>query len=461
VPTLNQHIFRAYDIRGLVETELTPEVVHLIGRAYGSMLRGAGGHPTVAVGRDDRPSSPALHASFLHGLLDTGCNTVDLGAVPTPVMYYAVAAHGFDGGAIVTGSHLAQQYNGIKLTRSSAITLTPEEIQALRQTIEHGDFAVGAGGTRSKMSVVPEYIDHMAGSHRIERNLTVVVDAGNGAAGPIAPEILRRLGCDVIEQHCDVDGTYPNHIADPELEENVIDLQERVVRERADLGVAFDGDVDRLGIVDENGRFYHADHLLLLLAWDLIDRHPNAEVLMDVKCSQVIADEITAKGGRPVFWKSGHSLMKAKLREDHALLGGEVSGHMFFAEDYYGLDDGILAACRLLQYLSRSPESLAERFSRLPVSYATPELRIPCPDAEKFRVVEEVSSALSSRYRIVDIDGVRIETDDGWALVRPSNTSPCLTARVEASSPSRRDVLLGVITSELRKYSFVDLSGLI
>jgi phosphomannomutase/phosphoglucomutase len=343
------------------------------------------------------------------------------------------------------------------MVHPGAAPLSEDEIQGLLHTIERGDYERGAGELTEK-SPREDYFDTVARMVRPARRLKVVVDAGNGVAGLYAPELLRRIGCEVIEQHCESDGSFPNHLPDPEDEHNVEDLKERVVAERADLGVAYDGDADRVGIIDERGGRHEADLILVLLARDLLTRHPGAKVVFDVKSSQALVDDIRSHGGVPIMWKTGHSHLKRKMRDDHILLGGEVSGHMFFAENYYGVDDGILASCKIIEMTARTGEPLSRTFASVPHLRATPELKAPCPDGEKFRLVEEVTRELKRRYETIDIDGARvIFPGRGWGLVRASNTNPYLTLRFEARTDREIDEMKREIYAVLSRYPFVTL----
>src|SRR3989440_1601752 len=352
---LNPHIFRAYDVRGRVGSDINPAVFRLVGRAYGTLIRTNHGR-TIAVGQDNRESSDGLKAGFIEGVRAAGLDVVAIGTVTTPILYFATAHWKLDGGANITGSHNPVEYNGVEMVHPGAAPLSEQEIQGLRETIERGAFADGAGA-HSQRDPREEYFDTIAKLVRLERPLKIVADAGNGIAGVYGPPLLRRLGCDVIELHCESDGRFPNHLPDPEDPENVIDLQEKVVEVGADLGVAWDGDADRVGIIDERGHRHEADLILVLLARDLLARRPGEKIVFDVKSSQSLVDDIRAHGGVPVMWKRGHSHLKRQMRDDKILLAGEVSGHMFFAENYYGVDDGILAACKIIEIAARASES--------------------------------------------------------------------------------------------------------
>jgi phosphomannomutase/phosphoglucomutase len=453
---LNPHIFRAYDVRGRVGDDINADVFRQVGRAYATLVRRGGGRQ-IAVGQDNRLSSAELKAAFVEGVRAAGVDVVDIGTVTTPILYFATAHWRLDGGANITGSHNPIEYNGVKMVHAGAAPLTEEEIQSLRKMAEAGDFESGAGALTTR-SPREDYFATLTALIRLSRPLRVVVDAGNGIAGTYAPELLRRLGCEVIEQHCESDGSFPHHLPDPEDEANVVDLQARVVEEHADLGVAYDGDADRVGIIDERGHRHEADLILVLLARDLLARHPGAAIVFDVKSSQSLVDDIRQHGGVPVMWKTGHSHLKRKMREDGILLGGEVSGHMFFGENYYGVDDGILASAKIIEVAARSPEPISRLFDSVPHLKATPELKASCPDADKFRVIEELSRDLKQRYQTIDIDGARVLfPGGGWGLVRASNTNPYLTLRFEAHTDEEIEAMKRVIYDALRRYPFVTL----
>jgi phosphomannomutase/phosphoglucomutase len=452
---LNPFIFRAYDVRGKVGIDITPDVFRDVGRAFGTLVRRKGGR-TVAVGMDNRTSSRDLKAGFVDGVLATGVDAVDIGVNHTPLLYFATAHWRLDGGATVTGSHNPVSDNGVKMVHAGAAPLTEGEIQGLLVAIRTGDFERGQGAI-TRRDPREEYFGAITSRARMQRPLTVVVDAGNGIAGSFAPELLRRLGCQVVELYCESDGSFPNHLPDPEMEENTRDLAAKVVEVGADVGIAYDGDADRVGVIDERGRRHEADLVLALLARDLLERHPGAEIVFDVKSSQVLIDDVRAHGGRPVMWKTGHSHLKQKMRDDGILLGGEVSGHMFFGEDWYGVDDGILASCRFLELVSRTPKPVSAHFDSLPHLYNTPELKAPCPDDRKFDVVRELAAKLRARYETIDIDGVRVLFPDGWGLVRASNTNPYLTLRFEGRTQAAVDAMKNEVYSALRRYEFVTL----
>ena len=455
---LNPHIFRAYDVRGRIGPDINADVFRQVGRAYASLIRRQGGR-RVAIGRDNRESSAELHLAFVTGVRAAGVDVVDIGLSTTPLLYFAVAHWRLDGGANVTGSHNPVEYNGVKMVHPGAAPLGEEEIQSLRKLAETGDIETGAGALEQR-SPREDYFATITGLVRLARPLRVVADAGNGVAGLFAPDLLRRLGCEVIELHCESDGSFPNHLPDPEDPENVVDLQARVREVGADLGVAWDGDADRVGVVDELGRRHEADLVLILLARDLLARHPGASIVFDVKSSQSLVEDITKHGGIPVMWKTGHSHLKRKMRDDGILLGGEVSGHMFFAEGYYGVDDGILAAAKIIEIAARHEGPLSQLFDSVPHLRATPELKALCPDAEKFRVIEELARELRQRYETIDIDGARVLfPSGGWGLVRASNTNPYLTLRFEARTDQEIEDMKRVIYGALARYPFVTLPG--
>src|SRR5215475_495861 len=453
---LNPHVFRAYDVRGLVGSDINPDVFRQVGQAYATLIRRNGGR-RITVGRDNRLSSNELKVGFVDGVRAAGIDVVDIGESTTPLLYFATAHWKMDGGANITGSHNPIEYNGVKMVHPGAAPLSEDEIQALRTTIECDDFETGRGALTER-SPREDYFDTISRIVRPTRRLKVVVDAGNGIAGRYGPELLRRIGCDVTELYCESDGRFPNHLPDPEDPENVVDLKAKVVEIGADLGIAYDGDADRVGVIDERGQRHEADLILILLARDLLGRHPGAKIVFDVKSSQALVDDIRQHGGVPIMWKTGHSHLKRKMRDDHILLGGEVSGHMFFAENYYGVDDGILASCKIIELTGRATEPLSRLFASIPHLRATPELKAPCPDGEKFQVIDALAHELRRRYETIDIDGARVLfPHGGWGLVRASNTNPYLTLRFEAATARQIEEMKTVIYGALRNYPSVTL----
>jgi phosphomannomutase/phosphoglucomutase len=447
---MNATIFREYDIRGLHATDLTDEVAENIGRAYATTLR-RGGARRVAVGRDVRPSSPRLEAALVKGVTGAGLDAVRVGTVPTPALYFAIAELGLDGGVQVTGSHNPPEFNGFKMCRG-LMALFGDEIRALRTAIELRDLDTGAGGA-SEHDVLPAYRDMLARKGRSTRGLRVVMDCGNGCAGTVVPEVFERMGHRVTPLFAELDGRFPNHLPDPTVPKLLEDLIARVRSEGAELGIGFDGDADRIGAVDGQGRIVFGDQLLALFARDVLESVPGAEVIFDVKCSQGLAEDIAAHGGRPSMWKTGHSLIKARLKETGAPLAGEMSGHMFFAHDFYGFDDALYAAARLLRYVARTGRTLAELVDTIPRYHSTPETRLDCADERKFQVVEAVKRHFQEqRLHVVDIDGARVEFGDGWGLVRASNTQPVLVVRFEARTAERLEQIQGVFMEALRAH---------
>jgi phosphomannomutase/phosphoglucomutase len=429
-PPVPESVFRMYDVRGLVDEAVTVQFAYELGRAIGSAIFERG-EQQVAVGRDGRPSSQPLCEALVRGLVSSGRDVVDIGLVPTPVLYFAAMELGSGCGVMVTGSHNAPQYNGFKLMMGGE-TPTPEQIQALRERMVSGDLLRGTG-TYLQRDFNQEYIQRIVGDISLIRPLKIVVDAGNGAAGRIAPTLFRQIGCEVYELYCEVDGSFPNHHPDPSQPQNVEALGLQVQALEADIGIAFDGDGDRLGVVDGHGRVVWPDQVLMLLAGDILLRNPGADIVYDVKSTRHLPAFILSSGGRPVMWKSGHSLMKAKMRETGALLGGEFSGHIFFKERWYGFDDALYAAARLLEVLSSEARTPDEVFDDLPRSPATPELSVPLAEGASFVLMRRLGEVASfPDARIVSLDGLRVEFGDGWGLVRASNTSPALTFRFEA-----------------------------
>lgn len=442
-------IFRAYDIRGIVGETLTPAVVETIGRAIGSEARQRG-LDTLCVGYDGRHSSPELAVALGNGLMATGCNVIDIGAVPTPVLYFATHQLETGSGVMVTGSHNPANYNGLKMMLGGE-TLSGDAIQGLLKRIQTGDFATGQGQSRQE-DVRRPYLDRILGDIAVAAPLKVVLDAGNGIAGELAPILVEELGCEVIPMYCEVDGSFPNHHPDPGKPENLSDLIERVKSEGADLGLAFDGDGDRLGVVTNSGKIVWPDRLMMLFARDVVSRNPGSDVLYDVKCSRRLASVINEAGGRPIMWKTGHSLMKAKMKETGALLAGEMSGHVFFQERWYGFDDGLYSAARLLEILGVEDRQSDEVFADFPEDVSTPELNVAVTEDSKFSLVEKLSSEGDfGDGSISTIDGVRVDYPDGWGLCRASNTTPVLVLRFEAESGDALERIKTVFREQLQK----------
>jgi len=442
-------IFREYDIRGLHETELTDEAAEAVGRAFGTHLAGEGG-TRVALGQDVRPSSVRLAGAVERGLVAAGCAVERVGVVPTPALYYAVAAHGLDGGLQVTGSHNPPEFNGFKMT-SKRRPVFGADIQRMRERIERGDLRRAAGGAAIERPVLEEYGTMLIERLTSPRGLSVVMDCGNGCAGTVVPRVFEAMGHRVFPLFAELDGRFPNHLPDPTVPELMRDLQAAVRSTGADLGIGFDGDADRIGAVDATGRIVWGDQLLALFARDVLTRVPGAEILFDVKCSQGLAEDIAAHGGRPSMWKTGHSLIKSRMLETGAPIAGEMSGHMFFSEGYFGFDDALFAAGRLLRYVASSGRSLAELVDSIPHYFATPETRLACPEEIKFRIPETLRREFATRYRVIDIDGARVEFGDGWGLVRASNTQPAIVVRFEARTPERLEEIRRTMMEPLQR----------
>ncbi len=430
--SLTPKIFREYDIRGIVGEDLTPESVELLGKGIGTYIR-QHGRKQVALGQDCRLSSPEFAAALTKGLLSTGCSVLALGTIPTPLLYFCVFTKDQEAGIMITGSHNPPEYNGFKLMLGHE-ALFGQDIQDIRQILEQGDFVSEPGGERREYDIGPEYHRYVIENVRLERPLKVVVDAGNGTGGETAVPIFRELGCEVIPLYCEMDGRFPNHHPDPTLPEALEDLIRTVKETGADLGIAYDGDSDRIGVIDDLGGIIWGDKLLILLVRDILPNNPGAAIISEVKASKQLYDEIAKLGGRPIMWKTGHSLIKKKIREENALLAGEMSGHIFFADRFFGFDDAIYSSARVLEILSRSPKKLSEWLADLPKTFITPEIRIYASDEVKFEIVDRVRDTLAARYPIVDIDGVRATFPHGWALVRASNTQGALVLRFEADT---------------------------
>lgn len=430
-PAVDSSIFKAYDIRGIVGRTLTDEIVFEIGRAVGTEAH-ACGCDTVVVGRDGRLSGPAFSQALSRGIQSTGTGVVDIGQVPTPLLYFATHQLKTGSGVMVTGSHNPPDYNGFKIVLAGR-TLSGDGIQALRRRIEAGDLRDAAPGDYREAKVVDEYMARVLGDVQIARPLRLAVDCGNGVAGAVAPQLFRALGCDVTELFCEVDGRFPHHHPDPSQPDNLKDLIGTVRERRADLGLAFDGDGDRLGVVDARGEVIWPDRQMMLFATDILSRHPGAQIIFDVKCSRHLPRVIEEQGGRPLMWRTGHSLIKGKMKETGALLAGEMSGHIFFKERWYGFDDALYAAARMLEILSRDSRPASEVFASLPNAVSTPELRVDFAEGEHFTFMEKFLAA--TRFddaTISTIDGLRADFSDGWGLVRASNTTPSLIIRFEA-----------------------------
>ena len=438
-------IFREYDIRGLVDPQLDSASCELIGKGLATTLIRAGASSCV-LGRDVRLSSDRIRDDLLRGILSTGLSVVDVGVVPTPTLYFALYTMDVGGGIMITGSHNPAEYNGFK-TSVGKSSLYGEGIRAVRDLIERNDFAVGQGSVREER-VLPEYLGRIAENIFPPRGLTVVVDAGNGVAGPHAPNLLETLGCTVHKIYCEPDGRFPNHHPDPTVAENLRALIDKVRETEADLGIAFDGDADRIGVVDEKGNIIWGDRLLALFARDVLRDGP-ATIIFEVKCSKGLIEDIRAHGGTPLMWRTGHSLIKQKMKETGAKLAGEMSGHMFFAHRWYGFDDALYSAARLVEIVAKEDAPLSEIMSTIPSYPSTPEIRFPCPEERKFEVVREITEHFRKTHPVIDVDGVRVDFGDGWGLVRASNTTPLLILRFEADTEERLQEIRGIVQTKL------------
>jgi len=455
-------LFREYDLRGIVGEELTEAIAEQVGRAYCTYVKERG-VKTISVGRDGRLSSPGLFQALVRGLLGGGLNVVDIGICPSPLVYFSLFTLPIDGGIMITGSHNAAEYNGFKVCVGKE-AIHGDSIQDLRRIMEAGNFVSGKGRL-SEHPIIPDYLAYIKKSFagvNAER-LHVVIDCGNGVAALVAKQALELLGCHVTGLYCDLDGRFPNHHPDPTVLENLHDLIEAVKEQKADVGIGYDGDADRIGAIDEQGQVLWGDRLLVVYSRDILASKPGSTIISEVKASQSLYDDIAKKGGRPVMWKTGHSLIKSKMKSEQAVLAGEMSGHMFFADRYFGYDDAIYASCRLMEILSKTPKPLSALVADLPQTSVTPEIRVDIPDTVKFDVVrlvhERFAGYLKSRQVIgrhqltlrdlVTIDGVRAIFDDGWGLIRASNTQPALVLRFEAATPARLEAIRSTVEHEL------------
>ena len=448
---MKAHIFRQYDIRGIVGADLDAAVTEAVGRAFASHVRASTSkeYPRIAVGHDNRVSSPELAAGLIRGITAAGADVLDIGTVPTPVLYWAECAYGTDAAVQVTGSHNPPEWNGIKMTCGRA-ALYGDAIQELYERITYENLDSGEGKTEST-EVLEEYVADVAGRFTLERPMKIAVDCGNGSGALVAEKLFKAMGVEITPLFCESDGTFPNHHPDPTVDENLEDLITTVRGASHDLGVAFDGDADRLGAVDENGHIVRGDLLLLLFGLDLLDRKGAGQKLVfDVKCSQALPEVFKERGGVPIMWKTGHSLQKVKMKETGALLAGELSGHIMVADDYYGFDDALYDACRLIWILSRSQRSLGERIAEFPAYVSTAEIRIDVTEDQKWDIVEKAVVYFRSRYEVIDVDGVRVLFGDGWALLRTSNTQPVIVARFEARTQERLEEIRALVAEWLK-----------
>jgi len=445
---VNKYIFREYDIRGKVKDDFPPEVVLNLGKAFGTFIKRSGGQE-IALSGDVRLSTPSLIEQFKAGVLSTGVDVINIGIMPTPVNYYSMFKLDVAGAVQITGSHNPPEFNGFKMSRNKK-SVFGESIQDLRAIIEKEDFENGEGD-EAPYNILRDYKKMISSKIELDKRLNVVLDCGNAAGAVCAPEIFRNFNIDLEELFCNVDGTFPNHHPDPTVEENLQDLIEKMKTGKFDVGIAFDGDADRIGVVDEKGGVIWADQLMALFLPEIID--PGDEILFDVKCSKSLEEMIIKYGGKPVMWKTGHSLVKQKMLDLNCKFGGEMSGHIFFADDYFGFDDGIYVAARLLQTLSRSSKTLSELKDELPKYFSTPEMRLEAKsDEDKFRISEIAVKYFTDNYNCSTVDGVRINFDEGWGLVRASNTQPVIVCRFEATSIEKMDEYKNLVISKLNEF---------
>ena len=446
---MNREILRAYDIRGLVGEDLTDSVVTDIGRAVATHMV-EHGKRNATIGRDCRLSSEHFRDLLVKGMTEGGLHVIDLGTVPTPLFYFSLFNLETDGGIMVTGSHNPPEYNGFKIAFGKTTIFGPE-IQLLGDIIEEGRFAHGSGSYSEYPNIVADYYRFLRGNINLEKRLKVVVDAGNGTAGVIACPIMEEMGQEVLPLFCEMDGHFPNHFPDPTVEQNVQTLQKTVLETGADVGIGYDGDGDRIGVVDEKGKIIWGDYLMIIFARDILKERSGSAFVSEVKCSRNLYDDIEKRGGKALMWKTGHSLIKQKMKEVDAVLAGEMSGHMFFADKFFGFDDAIYASLRLLELMGRQARPLSQLLSDLPKTYSTPEIRVPCPEKLKFRVVEELTEYYRDKFPVIDIDGVRVTLPDGWGLVRASNTQAILVLRFEADTERALERIQGMVMDDLTR----------
>jgi len=461
-------IFREYDVRGVVEKDLTPDVVEKIGRAYATFARERG-VKRITVGRDGRLTSPALRDALIAGLTGAGTDVLDIGLCATPILYFSLFHCDVDGGIMITGSHNAAEYNGFKMCIGKE-ALYGADIQGIGELFDNEHFASGTGAV-VEQPIIPEYLAFLRERFSSLRadGLHVVIDCGNGAASLVAKDVLEQLGCQVTGLYCELDGRFPNHHPDPTVVENLADLIDTVKKTNADVGIGYDGDADRIGVIDEQGGILWGDRLLLLFARDVLEEHPGSTFISEVKASQVFYDDIPRRGGHAIMWKTGHSIIKAKMKEEKAVLAGEMSGHMFFADRYYGYDDAIYASCRLVEILVKQKKPLSNLLADVPQTVVTPEIRMDCPDDQKFQLVEAVTQRFQEIKKtpnlgsadlpireLITIDGVRVRFDHGWGLIRASNTQPALVLRFEGSSQDRLSQIREYLESELAKIRLLE-----
>ena len=432
---ISTNIFREYDIRGIVGKELYDADARAIARAFGTYVQ-RHGRKTLAVGRDVRLTSDRFAELVLEGLTSTGCDVIDIGIVPTPLLYFSLHNLPVDGGVMITASHNPSEYNGFKLCLGTA-SVYGQEVQKILSMIQQEDFVTGRGSVTGANDIIHRYMRYVTEHIRLQKSVRAVIDCGNATASLVAPQLVKALGCTVTELYCEPDGRFPNHHPDPTDPKNLVDLIAAVKREKAQVGLAFDGDSDRLGVIDDQGNILWGDQLMMVFSRDILARRPGGTIIFEVKCSKNLEGDIRKHGGNPLMWKAGHSLIKSKMKEIGAVMAGEMSGHLFFADEYFGYDDALYSAARMLRILSETDQPLSTFLKDVPKTYSTPELRVECPDNKKFGVVNEVKEYYRTRHPIIDVDGVRVNFGDGWGLVRASNTQPALVLRFEADTEER------------------------
>ena len=447
---INPYIFREYDIRGVIDKDFTEETLTLIAKGFGTYFKQAGIN-AISIGSDVRISSPMIRNLLVEKISNAGINVIDIGAVPTPLQYFSMYHLPVEGGIMITGSHNPPDYNGFKITLKKA-PVFGEEIQKIKSIINYGNFSSG-GGSVEQISVLDDYMNHIVNTVQIKRPLNVILDSGNGAAGIVAQPLFKALGVKGIDLYPEPDGMFPNHHPDPTVVENIQDLIRSVKENKADFGVGYDGDGDRIGVVDENGQIIWGDKLLMIFCQDILKKHPGAPIIFEVKCSQALPEMIERYGGTPVMWKTGHSLLKKKMKELNSPLAGEMSGHLFFADRYFGFDDAIYASVRLAELLSNHDSKLSELLEDVPLYHATPEIRAEAEsDEAKFIIAGKAKEYFSKKFEVNDIDGVRIMFGDGWGLVRASNTQPVIVLRFEARTPDRLEEIQNLVINKLKEF---------
>ncbi|MBW2623400.1 MAG: phosphomannomutase/phosphoglucomutase [Deltaproteobacteria bacterium] len=445
---MKKEIFREYDIRGVVGQDFDIPEVELLGQGYGTYLQQKNGSKAI-VARDCRLTSDSIRDELIKGLVKSGLQVIDVGVCPAPVFYFALRHLEADGGLMITASHNPPEYNGFKVCLGHD-TIFGDEIQTFRKLLEKQKFNSG-DGTAGNYDIVTPYSDYLVGNINLERTVRVAIDSGNGTGGVVAAPILQRLGSPPVELFSEMDGNFPNHQPDPTVAKNMVTLAETVVEQGLELGIGFDGDADRIGVVDEKGQIIYGDMLMVIFAREILKTEKGGTFIAEVKCSKNLYDDIEAKGGRPIMWRTGHSLIKSKMKDEKAVLAGEMSGHMFFAHRYFGFDDAIYSACRLLEIVSKSDMPISEYLADLPKMYSTPEIRVDCPEDKKFKLVEMVKEELRKDHDIIDVDGVRVRFPDGWGLLRASNTGALLVLRFEAESEARLTEIRNLVEGTLEK----------